>query len=61
MVLSSEQIRTEKDHSYNGTEIWNENELAKKIVISRNKLNQLSKIFGEKEFYVHPVKLSKFS
>ena len=27
MILSSDQIRTEKDHSYKGTEIWNENEL----------------------------------
>jgi len=61
MILSSEEIKTEKDHSYKGIEIWHENELFKKIALSENKLNQLSKIFEENEFYIHPIKLSKFA
>jgi hypothetical protein len=61
MILSSGKIRTEKDHSYKGTEIWNESMLVNKIAKSENKLNQLSKVFENDEFYIHPIKLSKFT
>ena len=61
LVLSSDKIRTEKDHSYKGTEIWNENELTLKTANSKNKLNQISKLFDKDEFYIHPIKLSKFT
>ena len=61
LVLSSDKIRTEKDHSYKGTEIWNENELTIKTANSKNKLNQISKLFDKDEFYIHPIKLSKFT
>ena len=60
MVLSSDQIRTEKDHSYKGTEIWNEKELSAKTARSKNKLDQITKVFDKDEFYIHPIKLSKF-
>ena len=61
MILSSNHIVTEKDHSYKGTEIWYDSELDKKIASSENRLKNLTKIFEEKEFYIHPIKLSKFS
>ncbi len=61
MILSSGKIRTEKDHSYKGTEIWNECMIVNKIAKSENKLNQLSKVFENDEFYIHPIKLSKFT
>ena len=61
LVLSSEKIRTEKDHSYKGTEIWNEDELVLKTARSRNKLDQITKLFDKDEFYIHPIKLSKFT
>ena len=60
IVLSSDQIRTEKDHSYKGTEIWNEKELCAKTARSKNKLDQITKVFDNNEFYIHPIKLSKF-
>ena len=60
MILSSDQIRTEKDHSYKGTEIWDSKKLVKKIAKSENKLNQLKELFENDEFYIHPIKLSKF-
>jgi hypothetical protein len=61
MILSSDQIRTEKDHSYKGTEIWNENELRLKTIRSKNKLEQIIRLFEDDEFYIHPIKLSKFT
>ena len=61
LVLSSDKIRTEKDHSYKGTEIWNENELKLKTERSKNKLDRTSKLFDKDEFYIHPIKLSKFT
>ena len=61
LVLSSEKIRTEKDHSYKGTEIWNEDELVLKTASSKNKLDQITKLFDKDEFYIHPIKLSKFT
>lgn len=60
IVLSSKQIRTEKDHPYIGTEIWNKNELIVKTADSKNKLDQITKLFDINEFYIHPIKLSKF-
>jgi hypothetical protein len=60
LVLSSDKIRTEKDHSYKGTEIWNEDELSLKTASSKNKLDQITKLFDNDEFYIHPIKLSKF-
>ena len=60
MVLSSDKIITEKDHSYKGTEIWNDHELTVKTANSKNKLDQISNIFEENELYIHPIKLSKF-
>lgn len=61
LVLSSDKIRTEKDHSYRGTEIWNEDELVLKIATSKNKLDQIKNLFDKDEFYIHPIKLSKFT
>ena len=61
LVLSSDKIRTEKDHSYNGTEIWNEDELVLKTASSKYKLDQMTKLFDQDEFYIHPIKLSKFT
>ena len=61
MVLSSDQIRTEQDHSYKGTEIWSEEELTVKTASSKNKLDQITQLFDNDEFYVHPIKLSKFT
>ena len=60
MVLSSDEIRTEKDHAYRGTEIWNEDKLISKTSSSKNKLDQINKLFDKDEFYIHPIKLSKF-
>ena len=60
LVLSSDKIRTEKDHSYKGTEIWNEDELVLKTASSKNKLDRITKLFDKDEFYIHPIKLSKF-
>ena len=59
-VLSSKNIRTEKDHPYRGTEIWDESKLIDKIEKSENKIKQLTKIFENDELYIHPIKLSKF-
>jgi hypothetical protein len=61
LVLSSENIQTEKGHSYKGTEIWNDHELTEKTANSKNSLAQITKIFEENELYIHPIKLSKFS
>ena len=61
LVLSSDKIRTEKDHCYKGTEIWNEEELVLRASNSKNKLDQISKIFDNNEFYIHPIKLSRFT
>ena len=41
LVLSSDKIRTEKDHYYKGTEIWNEDKLTLKTVNSKNKIDKL--------------------
>ena len=61
LVLSSDKIRTEKDHSYRGTEIWNDDELVLKTATSKNKLDQIKNLFDKDEFYIHPIKLSKFT
>ena len=61
LVLSSDKIGMEKDHSYKGTEIWNENELRLKTAGSKNKLEQITKLFDDDEFYIHPIKFSKFT
>ena len=61
MILSSEKITTEKDHSLKGTEFWNEEDLKLKIESSKNKLDQIGKLFDNDEFYIHPIKLSKFT
>ena len=61
MILSTDQIRTERDHAYKGTEIWNEKELNIKLADSENKLEHILNVFEEDEFYIHPIKLSKFT
>ena len=61
LVLSSEKIRTEKDHSYKGIEIWNEDELRLRTANSKYKLDQIAKLFNKDEFYIHPIKLSKYT
>ena len=61
MMLSSELIRVESDHPYKGTEIWNESKLIEKLLSSKNKLDLITRIFDDDEFYIHPIKLSKFS
>ena len=61
LVLSSDKISTEKDHPFKGIEIWNEDELALKEAISKNKLDQITKLFDKDDFYIHPIKLSKYT
>ena len=61
MVLSSEQVRTEKDHSYKGTEIWDQLEVKDRLNKANYELNKLPELFKKNEFYIHPVKLSTFS
>lgn len=61
MVLSSKKIGTEKDHSYKGIEIWDPSDINCRLQKTNFKLNRLSELFEEDEFYIHPVKLSAFS
>ena len=61
LILSSDKIRTEKDHSYKGTEIWNKDELVLRTANSKNKLDRIEKLFDKDEFYIHPIKLSKYT
>lgn len=61
LILSCEEIVSEKDTDWRGLELWD----PKKVVEFSEKNNYSVKTlfdsFGEKQLYLHPVKLSKWS
>lgn len=61
LVLSSKSIKTEKDTCFRGTEIWDSDELDKKLKSTDYKIDKIDSIFERTELYIHPMKLSMFS
>ena len=61
MILSSDKIRTEKDHPYTGTEIWDSATIEKRLSKASKHIDRINDLFEKDEFYIHPVKLSYFS
>jgi len=60
MVLSCESIKMEKDHNYNGVELWGDEQQfhEKKYQLNFQKFYQS---FPQDQLYLHPVKLSKWN
>ena len=59
MVLSCKSIKMEKDHNYNGVELWGDDQ---KFHEEKYQLNfqKFYQSFPKDQLYLHPIKLSKW-
>jgi hypothetical protein len=60
MVLSCDVIRTEKEHTFNGVELWGEDQELPEKEHNLN-LESLLSSFSSDKLYLHPVKLSRWN
>lgn len=61
LILSCDNIKTESDTKWKGTEIWNKAETERIEEICSYDLKNLYEKFKSNQLYLHPVKLSKWN
>lgn len=59
LALSCPRVVTEKDTSWHGVEIWDQETLQRLLQQNNFSLPQMLQSYGDNQLYLHPLKLSK--